>query len=243
MLGRVGARGRGQKDGRSGAKPVQKSEESPKQQRRVRAEIAPVLVHLINDHMAQVGQEAVVDPFLLVAEECHVEVVGRGKQGVARVAAEHALLVLRRVPVVGPGFDLQRLAEFSKLVLLIEGQGLHGVDQQCVTTWIAVQRIQHRDGEGQSLSAGRWGLQNDMVPRDGPLHGIVLVLVGPLDPEVSELGPNVGMDFGRPIVHEVGPDGLQGESEDDVAVPQCVKVPQVSNEIVDRHGTRSCRTK
>ncbi len=160
-FGRIAHRGRAEHEGRVRAVVAAHAPQPPEDHGHVRAEHPAVGVHFVEDHVAQAGPE--LRPGVVVGQHGEVDHLGVGQDDVGRVLADFAPEVGRGVAVVdgrGEGDVSGPLVEHAELVL---GQGLEGEDVQGAGPGVGQHGLQHGQGVGQCLAAGR-GRGRDHVP-------------------------------------------------------------------------------
>ena len=130
MFLRIGAGGGGEEDARIGAESLKLKKEPAEEECDIAAEKSAVLVHLVDHHVAEAGQERL--PLSPPGEERHVEVLGIGQQDLGRGLTHRVAVFAGGVAVVRPGFDADRLTQLAQLLALVEGEGFHRIDHQRV---------------------------------------------------------------------------------------------------------------
>ncbi len=168
----------------------------------MRAEHAPVDVHLVNHHILQVGEE--LRPAGVVRQDAGVQHVRVGDDDPG-ILAHFGPGGLRCVAVVGAHRDVlvirQQAVEGFQFGLLVLGQRFGREQVQRPAFRQAHQAVEHRQVVGQGLAAGRPGHQGDVLALPGvrPYVGLMAVQAGKTAPgeHIRQRRVQVKRDWGQ----------------------------------------------
>jgi hypothetical protein len=176
-LAGVGDRRRGEQELRLGAVDPCEPSQPPEHVRDVRAEDAAVDVRLVDDHVAEVREH--VTPAVVVREDADVEHV-RVRQDQVRPLADLPAPLGGRVAVVDRGAEARqsKRAERAELVL---GERFRRVEVKSPLLRLPRECVEDREVEGEGLSAGGAGCDDQVLAPCGGLPGLGLVGVELVD--------------------------------------------------------------
>jgi hypothetical protein len=145
----------------------------------VGTEDAAIDVRLVDDHIAEVGED--VSPAVVVREDADMKHVGV-RQDEVRPLADLPALLARRVAVVDRCSQPRDLQGRNRAELVL-GQRLRRVQVERAELRLPRQRVEHRQVERQRLPACGAGGDDQVPAATGRLPGVGLVRVEAVDAE------------------------------------------------------------
>jgi hypothetical protein len=164
----------------------------------VAPEDAPVLVQLVDDHVAQVLEE--LHPLRVVGEDPRVEHVGVRDHDVAGLADLPARFA-GGVAVVGEGLDVgaERRDEAVQLLHLVLRERLRRKEVEGAGVRAGEDRLEDGQVVAEGLPGGGRRDDDDILPRERRLDRLGLVRVEPLDPVSAKRLGEPRVEAGREI--------------------------------------------
>ena len=171
QLAGVGDRRRGEQELRLRPVDLRCPPEPPQDVSHVRAEDTAVDVRLVDDDVAEVGED--VGPAVVVREHSDVEHVRVGQDRVSPFADLPAAFVLG-VAVVDRRLHARNL-ELRERAGLILGERLRWIEVEGAQFGLGGEGVQHRQIEGERLPAGRPGRDDEVLAAAGGRERLGLV--------------------------------------------------------------------